>query len=71
MKYVNLGRSGLKVSRIALGCMSFGVEARAWRLDEAASRPFVQRGLGTGHQLLRHRRHVLGRRERGDRWAGR
>ena len=28
MKYSNLGRCGLKVSRIALGCMSFGVEAR-------------------------------------------
>jgi aryl-alcohol dehydrogenase-like predicted oxidoreductase len=48
MKYVNLGRSGLKVSRIALGCMSFGVEARAWRLDEAAGRPIVQRALELG-----------------------
>src|SRR5882757_10032109 len=48
MKYVNLGRSGLKVSRIALGCMSFGVEARAWRLDEAASRPVIKRALDLG-----------------------
>jgi aryl-alcohol dehydrogenase-like predicted oxidoreductase len=48
MKYVNLGRSGLKVSRIGLGCMSFGVEARAWRLDEAASRPVITHALEHG-----------------------
>lgn len=48
MDYVNLGNSGLKISRIGLGCMSFGVEARAWRLDEAASRPVIQRALEYG-----------------------
>jgi len=48
VKYVNLGRSGLKVSRIALGCMSFGLEARAWRVDEAAGRPIIQRALELG-----------------------
>jgi 1-deoxyxylulose-5-phosphate synthase len=48
MKYVNLGASGLKLSRVGLGCMSFGVEARAWRLDEAASRPIIQRALELG-----------------------
>lgn len=48
MKYVNLGRSGLKISRIALGCMSFGVQARAWRLDEAASRPVIKRAMDLG-----------------------
>jgi aryl-alcohol dehydrogenase-like predicted oxidoreductase len=48
MRYVNVGRSGLKVSRIGLGCMSFGVEARAWRLDEAASRPVIAHALERG-----------------------
>jgi aryl-alcohol dehydrogenase-like predicted oxidoreductase len=48
MDYVNLGRSGLKVSRIALGCMSFGVEARDWRLDESASRPLIRQALDAG-----------------------
>lgn len=48
MEYVNLGRSGLKVSRIALGCMSYGVEARAWRLNEAEARPFIRRALDLG-----------------------
>ena len=48
MEYANLGRSGLKVSRIALGCMSYGVEQRAWRLSEADSRPFIRRALDLG-----------------------
>ncbi|MGO6853714.1 aldo/keto reductase [Rhizobium beringeri] len=48
MKYANLCRSGLKISRIGLGCMSFGVEPIAWRLDEAASRPVIQHALERG-----------------------
>jgi 1-deoxyxylulose-5-phosphate synthase len=51
MEYVRLGRSGLKVSRITLGCMSYGVPGRgahAWSLDEAASRPFYERALELG-----------------------
>ncbi|MGH8201021.1 MAG: aldo/keto reductase [Steroidobacteraceae bacterium] len=48
MQYVNLGKTGLKVSRICLGCMSYAVQAAAWRLDEAASRPFIQRALELG-----------------------
>ena len=48
MEYVNLGRSGLKVSRLALGCMSFGMAARAWRLDEEASHKIIRRALELG-----------------------
>jgi aryl-alcohol dehydrogenase-like predicted oxidoreductase len=48
MQYVNLGKTGLKVSRICLGCMSYAVKAAAWRLDEAESRPFIQRALELG-----------------------
>jgi aryl-alcohol dehydrogenase-like predicted oxidoreductase len=48
MKYINLGRSGLKVSRIGLGCMSYGIEQRAWRLNEADSRPFIRSALELG-----------------------
>ena len=48
MHYVNLGRSGLKVSRIGLGCMSYGVEQRAWRLNEADSRPFIRQAVERG-----------------------
>ena len=51
MKYVNLGHSGLKVSRLCLGCMSFGVPQRgmhAWTLDEEASRPIIKRSLESG-----------------------
>src|SRR3954464_15217171 len=51
MDYSNLGRSGLKVSRICLGCMSYGVPARGthpWSLDEEHSRPFIKRALDLG-----------------------
>jgi len=48
MDYVNLGRTGLKVSRICLGCMSYAVNERTWHLDEKASRPFIQRALEHG-----------------------
>ena len=49
MEYVNLGTTGLKVSRLCLGCMSYGTPAwREWVLDEAASRPFFQRAVEHG-----------------------
>jgi aryl-alcohol dehydrogenase-like predicted oxidoreductase len=49
--YVNLGKSGLKVSRLCLGCMSYGVPERGthpWTLCEAKSRPFIARALEFG-----------------------
>ncbi|ADV67057.1 aldo/keto reductase [Deinococcus maricopensis] len=49
MDYVRLGRSGLKVSRISLGTMTYGDPGwRDWVLDESASRPFIQRALELG-----------------------
>jgi aryl-alcohol dehydrogenase-like predicted oxidoreductase len=48
MDYVNLGNTGLKVSRICLGCMSFGREKRRWILDEEQSRPIIRRALEAG-----------------------
>ena len=50
MEYVRLGASGLKVSRICLGCMSYEVTPaeRPWHLDEASSRPFIRRALELG-----------------------
>ena len=49
MDYVNLGKSGLKVSRICLGMMTYGTpQWRDWVLDEEASRPFVRRALELG-----------------------
>ncbi|MCW2606759.1 MAG: yajO [Frankiales bacterium] len=51
MELTRLGRTGLEVSRICLGCMSFGVPDRGghpWTLDEEASRPFVRRALELG-----------------------
>jgi aryl-alcohol dehydrogenase-like predicted oxidoreductase len=49
MKYVKLGDSGLTVSRIALGMMSYGSsEWRPWVLDEAEARPIVERAVDLG-----------------------
>ena len=49
MEYVNLGVNGLKVSRIALGMMTFGsTEWRPWTLREDAARPIVQRAIELG-----------------------
>jgi len=49
MDYVRLGSTGLKVSRICLGMMTYGTPAwHPWTLDEAASRPFVKRALERG-----------------------
>jgi len=51
MEYVKLGRTGLEVSRICLGCMSYGVPDRgnhAWSIGEAEARPFIQRALEGG-----------------------
>ena len=51
MEYVNLGRTGLKVSRLCLGCMTYGEPDRgnhAWTLPEAESRHFIKRALDLG-----------------------
>jgi aryl-alcohol dehydrogenase (NADP+) len=51
MQYVKLGSTGVEVSRICLGCMSFGVPDRGghpWSLDEDASRPLIRRALDAG-----------------------
>jgi aryl-alcohol dehydrogenase-like predicted oxidoreductase len=51
MDIVKLGSTGLDVSRLCLGCMTYGVPARGthpWTLDEAASRPLIRRALEHG-----------------------
>jgi aryl-alcohol dehydrogenase-like predicted oxidoreductase len=49
MDYVRLGQTGLKVSRIALGCMSYGDPGfHQWTLDEEASQPFFRQAVGLG-----------------------
>jgi aryl-alcohol dehydrogenase-like predicted oxidoreductase len=51
MEYVKLGSTGLDVSRICLGCMSFGIGERGdfpWALDEERSRPMIKRALELG-----------------------
>jgi aryl-alcohol dehydrogenase-like predicted oxidoreductase len=51
MDYVKLGHTGLDVSRICLGCMSYGVPERGnhrWVLNEEESRPFIKRALELG-----------------------
>lgn len=51
METVRLGRTGLEVSRLCLGCMTYGIPDRGnhpWTLPEAESRPFIQRALEVG-----------------------
>jgi len=49
MQYLNLGNTGLKVSRICLGMMTYGTpEWRDWVLDEDQSRPFIQAAVEAG-----------------------
>jgi aryl-alcohol dehydrogenase-like predicted oxidoreductase len=51
MDYVRLGSTGLEVSRICLGCMSYGEPGRGnheWTLDEDSSRPHIRRALEAG-----------------------
>jgi aryl-alcohol dehydrogenase-like predicted oxidoreductase len=49
MEYVNLGGTGLRVSRLCLGMMSFGEhESRRWALDDAAAEPIVARAVAGG-----------------------
>ncbi|OYV68615.1 MAG: aldo/keto reductase, partial [Deltaproteobacteria bacterium 21-66-5] len=49
MQHIRLGHSGLQVSRLALGCMSYGTPSwRQWVLDESAAQPFFRRALDAG-----------------------
>ncbi len=55
MEYVKFGRTGMDVSRLVLGCMSFGDASRgdhAWTLDEAASREIIKQALEAGINFL-------------------
>src|SRR5579862_1194469 len=49
MEYVNLGRTGLKVSRLCLGAMTYGSKQwRPWVLEEEEARPFIRKALELG-----------------------
>jgi aryl-alcohol dehydrogenase-like predicted oxidoreductase len=49
MEYTNLGSTGVKVSRICLGCMTYGHKSwRQWVLEEEEGRPFIQQALDLG-----------------------
>jgi len=49
MQYTNLGKTGMKVSRVCLGMMSYGSKSwREWILDEEGAKPFVKRALDVG-----------------------
>ncbi|MFP5460037.1 MAG: aldo/keto reductase [Gammaproteobacteria bacterium] len=55
MDYVKFGRTGLDVSRLCLGCMSYGEPGRGnhpWTIGEAESRPFLKRALDLGFNFF-------------------
>ena len=67
MEYARLGFTGLKVSRICLGCMSFGTQRRDWMIGEEPEPRHRQARARRRHQFLRHRGRLFARRERGNR----
>src|ERR1700677_2263503 len=49
MQYVNLGSTGMKVSRICFGCMTYGAKKwREWVMEEDAARPFFRHAIESG-----------------------
>src|SRR5580700_109122 len=55
MQYKNLGRTGLKVSPLCLGCMTFGVPERGdhpWSLPESQSRPIIRKAVDLGFNFF-------------------
>lgn len=55
MDYIKFGKTGLEVSPLCLGCMTYGVPDRgnhSWTLDEAASRPLIKQALELGINFL-------------------
>ena len=73
MRYTKLGSTGLDVSVVTLGCMSWGDPARgghSWVLPEDEGRVDHQGRPRGGDQLLRHRQRVQRRQQRGDHRAG-
>ena len=62
MEYTRLGETGVTVSRICLGCMSYGSsEWRPWVLDEAAAKPFFAKAIEAGINFFDTAEHVLAR----------
>jgi len=67
MEYRRLGRSGLRVSRIGLGCMSYGQAATGlhqWTLDEDAAAPFFQQAVVSPVRRSSRQRIPLARSDR-------
>ena len=55
MEYTKLGRTDIEISKVCVGCMSFGKAGTMhdWTLDEGATEEVVKHALDVGHQLLR------------------
>ncbi len=66
MQYVKLGSTGLEVSRVCLGCMTYGDPGRGnheWTPGRGGVPAADPAGAGSGDHLLRHRERVLGRHQ--------
>lgn len=69
MQYNTLGNTDLRVSRLCLGCMTFGEPSRgnhAWTLPEESSRPIIKRALEGGINFFVYRQQLLRRQQRRD-----
>lgn len=71
MQYTTLGKTDLKVSRLCLGCMTFGEPDRgnhAWTLPEESSRPIIKRAIDGGINFFDTAKQLLRRQQRRDCW---
>ncbi len=70
MDYVRFGKTGMKVSRLCLGCMTYGsTKWRDWVLEEEAARPFFREALERGINFFDTADVYSFGRQRGDRRA--
>jgi 1-deoxyxylulose-5-phosphate synthase len=71
MDYTRFGKTGMKVSKLCLGCMTYGSSQwRDWVLEEEASRPFIKTALEKGVNFFDTADILFGRGERRDSGQG-
>src|SRR5215469_7022216 len=68
MKFVRMGSTGVQVSRLCLGCMSFGKTMGGMGTERGREQADHQESGGRRHRLFRHRGHLRSWRKRNDSW---
>ncbi len=72
MDYVKFGKTGLDVSRLCIGCMTYGIPDRGahpWTLDEEKSRPLIKQAVESGINFFDTANVLFGRHLGGNSWS--